>query len=72
MINYTELDTAVIAVIKAGKTKFSQIHNDRSVNVVSTPLSHKPEEEFRVVDRRLQSLRKRNLITFEKGHWKIL
>jgi predicted transcriptional regulator len=52
-------DAAVLAAIQAGNTKCA---------LITTALGL-PDRDMRVVDRALQRLRRRGLITYERGNW---
>lgn len=54
--HYTEADALILQRIAAGVTTFSSLWSGSGM-------------QYRAVDRRLQSLRKRGLIRFHKGHW---
>ena len=59
MNDYSDLDAKIVKLIRDGKTRFEQL-------VIAT--GHSPFL-FRIVDRRLQVLRKRGEIHFSKGEW---
>jgi hypothetical protein len=66
-MKYDELDDAILHAIRCGKDKFY-------INAVCEEKA-KPHSvrgaSFRVVDRRLQALRKRGLIKYWDGKWRI-
>lgn len=63
--NYTNTDAQIIKAIRDGHTQFTQI-----LTAVS---GEGPIIDFRIVDRRLQSMRKRNLISYAgRAGWRIL
>ena len=65
---YGELDAAIVKAIQAGKVRFIEIWT--AVESLALPFA-KHRDPDRVVDRRLQALRKRRLITFWSGKWRI-
>lgn len=62
--DYTEFDKMLMAYIELGGKTASAltIH----LEAEAKPLMNRPGEEFRVVDRRLQALRKKGRISFER------
>jgi hypothetical protein len=66
MGTYDELDKAILAAIEGGAKHFYLIN--ASVEGLARPHSIKGDS-FRVVERRLQALRKSGLIAFEKKEW---
>jgi len=70
MSKYTELDAKIIQTIACGKCTFGLIHP--SCLGLSFNLSRGTSTEpWRIVDRRLQALRKAGKIVFSKGQWAI-
>lgn len=65
-MKYDDLDGAILAAIDSGKRKFYIIN--AAVEKLSAPHA-KDGEYFRVVDRRLQALRKSGLIRYAGGEW---
>jgi hypothetical protein len=70
MSKYEELDAAILAAIKRGKTKFYII--SALVEPLALPHSKGPHDAFRAVDRRLQALRKAGQIEYRNGTWRPL
>ena len=62
------LDTAILKAIDSGITTYTAICN--RVQSYAQPLTHRHDWQ-RVVDRRLQAIRKRGGIVFEKKEWKL-
>lgn len=66
--DYTTLDTAIVNVIGAGcdgATSFNEILNSRDVSDrLSTIALNTGRDKFRILDGRLQSLRKRGQLEF--------
>jgi len=66
MTDFNDLDKAIVDAIRAGKRRFIEIW---------TAVEHKAEsfakqrDPDRVVDRRLQSLRRRGHIAYKGGRW---
>ena len=67
---YTNVDKEIIRLIKKGVDTFSDIWTNREFQSVCNK-DHIENDRYRLVDRRLQVLRKKGLIKFEKGHWKV-
>jgi hypothetical protein len=65
-MKYDELDAAILQAIKSGRQQFFII--DETVRELAIPHSLL-DSSFRVVDRRLQSLRKRGLVKFLRKEW---
>lgn len=79
MHDYTELDQAIIAQIKAGRGSFTSMSvalEEAAKPFVQNPrkLTAFPAPNWRVIDRRLQALRKRQVITYSRsdGRWHIV
>ena len=66
--NHEAIDSAIVKAIGEGKTQFSQLRYDDVIDALAQ--GHDANNAYRVIDRRLQSLRKRRLITFWKGKWR--
>lgn len=62
--DHTELDNRILAAVKAGKGTFVSLH-------VAVGYEH----DFRLIDRRLQALRKVGALRFVRGkgaHWEVV
>ncbi len=57
---YEALDAAILKAVDEGKCQFF---------IIDAAVMHL-RDSFRATDRRLQSLRKRRLVTFWKGKWR--
>lgn len=64
---FDNLDAAILKAIDAGLTTYWAI--SQRVQELAKPHTQRPDWS-RVVDRRLQALRKKGAITFEKKEWK--
>jgi hypothetical protein len=62
--DYTEFDAKVISHIRAQVRTVSSLC--AALNTDAKPFVNRPGEEFRVVDRRLQALRKKGLISWSR------
>lgn len=75
-INYDVLDAAILAAIKNGKHRFTNINNDSDVDDEVRELAlerDKNRKHGKSVDARLQSLRNQGKITFAVDvGWRIL
>lgn len=67
--DFKHLDDVILRVIKSGKNSFTQLQLDGSVLycIGQSGSAHAEGDEWRVLDRRLQSLRKRGAIRSVKG-----
>jgi hypothetical protein len=77
MSKYTEFDAALIAQISVGRNKMVLLNSYSSgLRVSAMPFrnidSLRPTDAFRVIDRRLQYLRKAGKIRFSAGAWEVL
>ena len=67
-MKYDDLDMAILKAINGGIKTFTAIAY--RVEGLAKPHARLMTETFRVVDRRLQALRKKGSIVFEKKEWK--
>jgi hypothetical protein len=67
MKDFTELDNAILAYVDEAGHRFASINS--AVEKLAAPLGKGDHDTYRVVDRRLQSLRKRGLIRFGTTKW---
>lgn len=67
-MSYDQLDNAILTAISGGKDAFYIIN--AAVDHLAKPHSLNGDA-FRVVDRRLQALRKRGLIQHWRGKWRM-
>lgn len=62
--DYTDFDKKMLALIEAGTKTAAALTT--ALDAEAKPLMNQPKEEFRVIDRRLQALRKKGLIAWER------
>ena len=62
--DYTEFDKKMLALIDAGTNTAAALTT--ALDADAKPLMNRPKDEFRVVDRRLQALRKKGVIAWER------
>ncbi len=76
MHDYSELDHAIVAEIKGGCNSFAAL--SAALSTAAQAFVHNPRDPracpsppWRVIDRRLQALRKKNFIAFDRarGLW---
>lgn len=77
MNDYTELDAAITQEIKAGRASFTALST--KLKDLATPFAgdqkkFHPTPPWRVIDRRLQALRKKGVITYSRadGRWHLV
>ena len=62
--DYTDFDKKMLALIDAGTRTAAALTT--ALDADAKPLMNQPNEEFRVIDRRLHALRKKGLIAWER------
>lgn len=62
--DYAEFDKKLLASIEAGRNTAAALTTALAAD--ARPLMSRPGEEFRVVDRRLQALRKKSVIAWKR------
>ena len=62
--DYTDFDKKMLALIDAGTKTAAALTT--ALDAEAKPMMNQPNEEFRVIDRRLQALRKKGLIAWER------
>ncbi len=62
--DYSAFDKKMLDLIESGPKTAAALTT--ALDVDAKPLMNQPKEEFRVVDRRLQALRKKGLIAWER------
>lgn len=73
MSQYDNLDAAIIKAIRRGKTTFFVIEHDRAVKAESDQLGALTGAvSWRIVDRRLQAMRKVGRIAYSKRAWSVV
>ena len=70
---YAQLDAKLIEIIKSGDGTFNAIAPRADVAALTAPHETATTEGWRVVDRRLQALRKAGKISFSRdvGFWRV-
>ena len=63
-LDYTDFDKKMLALIDAGTNTAAALTT--ALDADAKPLMNQPNEEFRVIDRRLQALRKKGVIAWER------
>lgn len=71
MSKHNELDAAILLAINAGATTFNGMFRACESHIETTDSRGRRHANERVLDRRLQALRKAGQIKFSKGHWSI-
>lgn len=70
--DYSELDRKILEQIANNKRRFYEIENVEIHDIAQKIAKQTKREAFRVIDGRLQQLRKRGLIKFTKGYgWEV-
>lgn len=62
--DYTGFDKKMLALIESGTNTATALTT--ALDADAKPLMNQPKEEFRVIDRRLQALRKKGVIAWER------
>ena len=60
--DYADFDKNMLALIDAGTNTAAALTTELDAD--AKPLMNQPKDEFRVIDRRLQALRKKGVITW--------
>ena len=68
MKDFTAVDAAIVKAIQDGNQRFGDLFTD-AVFKATTPLIARVADRDRLVDRRLQALRKRGVITYHGKRW---
>lgn len=74
MIDYEEFDSKLLARIAMSPVRFVSLctHMHSESRAIAKRMASDPSDAFRVTDRRLQSLRKRGLISYStKNGWSL-
>lgn len=71
---YSKLDRLIIERIKTGDNTFARIQGGAvyAEAKLHAKMLHVMSDEDRVIDRRLQALRKKGLIHFQSGRWSVV
>ena len=62
--DYTDFDKKMLALIDAGTKTAAALTT--ALDADAKPMMNQPKDEFRVIDRRLQALRKKGVIAWER------
>lgn len=62
--DYTKLDAAILEQLLAGNKKFVGL--SVRLEAIATPFASEKAEPWRVIDRRLQALRKTGLVSYSR------
>lgn len=71
---YAELDAKILELVRNGADTFNTLVVRRDINKLTAPHETAATEGWRVVDRRLQALRKAGKIAFRRdaGRWEVV
>lgn len=67
--DFTAFDAKLLELIDAGCNTLTKLEYAPGLRPLATELSTKPNEEFRVIDRRLQAARRAGKIRYNGKHW---
>jgi hypothetical protein len=70
MSKYAALDTRIVNAIRRSPCSFEELIRMTSVISEADPFYSNRVDRERLIDRRLQHLRKAGLIRFEHGYWR--
>lgn len=68
---YKEFDAELVSQIKSGNDKLSILENQKRLIELAKPHCSRSTPEWRIIDRRLQSLRKRGVIFHNGKYWEV-
>jgi hypothetical protein len=69
-LDYTEFDKALLANIAAGRNTMMQLYNKKSpLHDLAAPFASDGTPVARIIDRRLQALRKRRAVEYDGKVW---
>lgn len=70
--DYTKMDALIVAAVRGGADNFTRILQNRSVREESDRIAGLMRDPMRIVDGRLQALRRRGALTYtSKAGWRI-
>lgn len=77
MTDYTEFDTALLANLRAGIVTMMGMNVEGTLRTITDKLNLRDKRgmkvpHFRVIDRRLQALRKANKIRYNGKAWEVV
>ena len=67
--DYTNFDAMLLNLIRTGKNRMMLLEQDRELIKAAKPFCAAGQPEFRVIDRRLQALRKAGKINHNGREW---
>lgn len=75
--DYTDFDAQLLDLIKVGRNTFTQLEGHKPLIEMAKPFCKSNRspfctEPFRIIDRRLQALRKAGKITYHSGKWHVI
>ena len=75
--DYSQFDAQLISLIELGRDTFTQLEGHKPLVELAKPFcvavrSRYAPEPYRIIDRRLQALRKAGRIAYAGGKWRIL
>lgn len=75
--DYTDFDAQLLNLIKVGRNTFTQLEGHKPLIEMAKPFciavrSRYAPEPFRIIDRRLQALRKAGKIEYGSGKWRVI
>lgn len=68
---YSEVDAAIIARIRSGHSRFYEIWPGIASHLTNSN-PYTSSDSSRIIDRRLQAMRKQGKITYYGGKWSVL
>lgn len=75
--DYTAFDAQLLELIRKGRDTFTQLEGHKPLIEMAKPFciavrSRYAQEQYRIIDRRLQALRKAGKIEYHSGKWHIV
>lgn len=75
--DYSSFDVELLVLIRAGRNTFTQLEGHQPLKEMAKPFcanttSRFGPEPFRIIDRRLQALRKAGRIAYNGGKWRFI
>jgi len=69
--SFSQLDSAILCAIATGENSFTLLQQQEHIIQLAIPFETPFGDAGRVIDRRLQSLRKNGKIEYTKGKWEV-